>query len=362
MNLEFAPSDDLRRTADVKACGAGSAGVQAAGAGPIRKVRGPGRKGPAKTQEERNAKRNRKSKFKQWMWTVQLDHTPENWAKVLAFFKDKFWTFAAGQAETGEKEGGQHFQVYAEARKLTAWEELKGHLPGFWEPMYQAGSASKCIAYVTKLETSNQEMKFTHGAPEWQAKTGGLMQAIEMIKAGASWKEVSEQCPMPAVMNYAGLTKLIQTRRQAETKMEQMPDVHVWWGQSGSGKSHSVQEAANKWAQENGEKVATSVKWDGSKLTGYSGEGAIIMQEFRGKMPLDNFLQMTDKWADEQRVLYGTQQMNARWIGITSPTHPSKWWTWSGDDKVNQLKRRLTKIYHLKTVHASVGEIKWNDV
>ena len=97
-----------------------------------------------------------------------------------------------------------------------------------------------------------------------------------------------------------------------------------------------------KWEPDNGQ------WWDM-----YDGEEHIIIDEFRGQVPFASLLTLLDRYGCRRPFKGGFTQIQGHTFVLTSPVHPKHWYNpenLKGDESMNQLKRRITKIveYPLK--------------
>lgn len=122
-------------------------------------------------------------------------------------------------------------------------------------------------------------------------------------------------------------------------------DIVVLWGPSGSGKTRKAFEMAG----------VNPYVWDpgmGSWFDGYCGQKSVIMDEFRGQLPLGSLLRLFDRYPMRVQVKGGSVQFVADLIIVTSPKQPEKWYkeVFDNEDTVQQLLRRIVKVEYFPTV------------
>lgn len=109
-------------------------------------------------------------------------------------------------------------------------------------------------------------------------------------------------------------------------------DATVFWGPTGTGKSRKAWELEpdaypkdpnNKW-------------WDG-----YTGEKAVIIDEFRGKIDIAHLLRWFDRYKCNVEVKGGCIALRAQTFYITSNLHPKDWYKDIDLETYDALKRRI---------------------
>lgn len=127
----------------------------------------------------------------------------------------------------------------------------------------------------------------------------------------------------------------------------------VWlWGGAGKGKSTVARslmrniDACDIWT--------SSAKLDYWQQ--YNGQDTVWFDEFRGdKCTFTNLLQILDSTPFECNVKYGSQQLLAKRIVITSSMHPKD--AYSGcAENVNQLLRRIEVIWNIDELYAACAD------
>ena len=127
-----------------------------------------------------------------------------------------------------------------------------------------------------------------------------------------------------------------------------MPDVIVYVGRAGSGKSHychndeAYQASGYKYPVQQIGKVY---------FDGYTGESVIWFDEFGGSvLPFHVFLRLADKYETRVETKGGSVCITGLRKILISTTTPPKFW-WSESRKFNedpyQLWRRLTAVYYI---------------
>lgn len=113
--------------------------------------------------------------------------------------------------------------------------------------------------------------------------------------------------------------------------------VHVFWGDTGTGKSRRAWDEAGLSAYP---KSPSTKFWDG-----YQDQGNVVIDEFRGDIGISHLL----RWLDRYPVLVETKGsgvvLSARTIWITSNLPPTSWYPGLDGDTTSALLRRLNVVH-----------------
>ena len=114
-------------------------------------------------------------------------------------------------------------------------------------------------------------------------------------------------------------------------------EVYLFWGQTGTGKSHKAWEEAtfNAFPKDPNTKF-----WDG-----YSGQENVVIDEFRGSISISHILRWLDKYPVIVEIKGSSVPLKAKKIWITSNLHPKDWYPGLDDETYGALLRRV-KITH----------------
>ena len=259
--------------------------------------------------------------------------------------------------EKGE-EGTQHLQGYCEFSNQKQFETIQNMLEKHhFEPRYKKATARQAADYCKKGEQSKLEWEahnvdgenyglnaivYEWGEMSEQGQRNDLTPACDMIKEGASLKEVARECPETFVRFHKGLLALKQILIEPR---DEIPEVRVYYGSTGTKKSQSAREWLGTAKSANPPYI-----WGpqcGQWFDGYEGQKKAIFEEFRGQLPFGFLLILLDRYDCKVQYKGGMAEFCATQICFTSPVHPSEWYKMEdlhGNEKLDQLLRRITEI------------------
>ncbi len=107
----------------------------------------------------------------------------------------------------------------------------------------------------------------------------------------------------------------------------------MYWGDTGSGKSHRAWEEAGDDAYS---KDPLTKWWDG-----YQGQTNVVIDEFRGVVAVSHLLRWFDKYPCSVETKGGKQPLCAKNIWITSNLAPTAWYPELDAESFRALERRL---------------------
>jgi len=224
--------------------------------------------------------------------------------------------------------GKEHYQGYVEfwrAYDLSVVKQLIGDSTHREE---RHGTALQASDYCKK---DKNYIEF--GVMSRMGHRTDLDRIIHDVENKLSIRDVARNNPAEYIKYHKGVEKyknlLIEPRNW-------VTEVIVLWGKTGCGKSRLAREiTSNYW-------VWTPQR--GSWFDGYEGQEDVIMEEFRGQLPLGMMLSLTDRYECPVQVKGGMVEFCPRKIVITSPKHPKEWYEDCGNDRIDQLLRRVTHV------------------
>lgn len=233
--------------------------------------------------------------------------------------------------ETGAS-GTPHIQGYCELPNALTFSSLKKKLPRSHIEK-RKGTPAQAAEYCKKDESF-----WESGEISKQGKRTDIEQVIEMIDDGNNNRDIAVAEPV----TYFKFHKHINAYRCATLlPRDTQPVVEVFYGPTGTGKSHTARERFKNleyyvWSP-------AQLKW----WDGYTGQKYVIMEEFRSQLPFSYMLSLLDKYEHKVEYKGGIIEFCGIHIIITSPKHPRDWFGnifEHSDDSNMQLLRRISNI------------------
>lgn len=285
-------------------------------------------------------------------------NNPDDIARIEA--KLRAWrgvTYMVYGVEAGEQ-GTQHLQGYCEFSNQKDFETIRKILENHhFEARFKKSTAQQAANYCKKGEQSKAEWEahnidgenygLNAQVTEWgeiseQGKRNDLSPACEMIKEGATMKQVAQEHPEMFVKYNKGLLALKCILLEPR---DEVPEVRVFYGSTGTKKSLSARQWLGFAKSEDPPYVwhPQCEKW----FDGYEGQKKVIFEEFRGQLPFGFLLSLTDRHDCKVQYKGGIMEFVATKICFTSPIHPNEWYKQEdlrGKERIDQMIRRITYI------------------
>lgn len=243
--------------------------------------------------------------------------------------------YCKGQLEIGEG-GYEHWQFivyYKSQQRFGSIRKTLGKSVHI-EPTRSTAAEN----YVWKSETAVAGTQFEFGTKSIKRQSATDWDRIREIAQGG----LGDAAEIPSdifIRCYGSLRNISKDFATPTFRGEQ--SVSVYWGTSGTGKSHRAFE-------ECGEsfylKSPLTKWWDG-----YRGEENIIIDEFRGVVDISHVLKWLDKYPCLVEVKGSQVPLKSKKWWITSNLSPDEWYPNLDTETKNALTRRLSSIEHFNT-------------
>lgn len=261
--------------------------------------------------------------------------------------------YAIGQLEKCPNTGRLHWQVYAELTKPCRISAVKGIFGRRAHIEFRKGSKHQAVEYCTKEDTRVLG-PYSFGETAKPGKRTDIESLHESLKSGKSIKEVSDSS-FELFMRY-------RSSIQAYVLMHQTPrnwkmENYIFWGQTGTGKTHKVYEIAREREMtvyplsQN----ANGTVW----FDGYAGEDIVLIDDFYGWIKVSYLLKLLDKYPMMVQVKGSSLPFVSKVIIFTSNKDPENWYDWTkiGEEVQNAFFRRITKIEYFHEPYIEVREV-----
>lgn len=289
------------------------------------------------------------SKSRNWCFTL---NNPERVDDLGVLFPANV-KYAVWQLEAGAN-GTRHIQGYIELGTCRGLSYVRNLINGaHWE--IRRGTDVQAREYCMK-EESRIAGPWEHGVfvVGRQGMRNDLEEIKEMLDLGKSMIDIYESHFATSARYYKFFDRYnfekMQHRRDA-------PEVYLFIGESGTGKSRFCSEYVN------GEQQYWKPRgpwWDG-----YTGQPVCILDEFYGWLAYDTILRLTDRYPYTVEVKGGHRKFTSTVIFITSNRPPWSWW--EKPKRQDAFSRRIKGITHFsfgtdgvvsKTEFSSIEEYK----
>lgn len=249
--------------------------------------------------------------------------------QLAAFTTRRDFRYAVVADEWGEG-GTPHHQGYVEFTNCVTLSTLKVLIPkGHYEG--RRGTAQQASDYCKKDGNFVEEGTLS----SLPGRRTDIDAAIDAIRAGKRMREVAMEFPGIYVKYHKGLHRFKEMLAEPRSGP---PEVQIYFGPTGSGKSRRARE----WA---GPDAYVWHPQQGSWFDSYENHNNVVFEEFRGQIPFGMLLSLLDRYDCRVQTKGGTTEFNALRIAITSPVHPKFWYkTLEDGDRYDQLERRVSKI------------------
>lgn len=240
--------------------------------------------------------------------------------------------------EVGES-GTPHLQGYLEFSRRMRFGGVRSRLPWLGRAaLFAAKGSRQCNReYCSKDEDIIFDFGLA-GSNSGQSSRSDLHQIREQIDNGVPELEIAEQHFSRWVQYRRAFSAYRQLRHGNDRELRLDLRVKLLWGRAGTGKSRSVyEEEKDLWS------------WPGGAwFDGYSGQQAVLFDDFCGELPLVFFLRVLDIYPIDVPVKGSFVPWRPRRIYITSNKPLSEWYPWVGldDPQLPALTRRIHETIH----------------
>jgi len=244
-------------------------------------------------------------------------------------------TYLVYSLEMG-KEGTRHLQGYIQFAKQISMK--KAHDEPFATAHMETakGSPEQNKAYCTKMDATHLDGPWELGTMKSQGQRTDLAAAAKIILETGDLSKVD-----PIVMLKHG-SNCLKLMALAEPPRRDGMKVITIIGETGIGKSFAAHECYPKmYMPFYGN---SGLWWDG-----YTGQDVVLIEEFRGQVPLQKMLQILDPYPLRVEVKGGAIPARYKLVIITSNTEPQDWYP------DNPLKPEQTRAPERKALLRRLG-------
>lgn len=235
--------------------------------------------------------------------------------------------FATGQKEKGETTGFVHWQVCVAFTKKVSLRAVTSLFGGGVHAELTRSEAA--IAYCNKEESRLSE-PFELGAKPFRRNSRTDWEAVWTSAKSGDLEAI------PANVRVVSYRTIRAIGADFSVCHGMQRTVFVFWGITGSGKSHRAWDEAGVHAYS---KCPRSKFWDG-----YQDQQHVVVDEFRGGIDVAHLLRWTDRYPVRVEIKGSSRPLCATKIWITSNLDPRAWYPDLDYATVEALLRRLTIV------------------
>lgn len=258
-------------------------------------------------------------------------------------FHDAIMRYMIYQRECCPESKRLHWQGYVEMMAPMKFAGVKKLMGDKCHIEKRKGTRDEAKAYCSKEDSRVPGSKTI----EWGTwiKGRGHRSDLDSALQCDSLLDVKEQFPKAFVMYGRGLKEYFTAVGDRKWKTQ----IHVIWGQTGTGKSRMANSEAPKAFQ----KQPNNKWWDG-----YNGHEDVILDDFRPSwFDISYMLNLLDRYPMKVEIKGGSVDFLARRLYITSCMHPSEWT--NSQIELPQLLRRIEKITWLRWGEEKGKKVIW---
>ena len=253
-----------------------------------------------------------------------------DWLKMLSTV-----IYAIIGKETSPSTGHLHLQGFVNVHGLK-WATLKGKLPqGHIE--LAKGTDMQNHDYCSK-----ENIIFEQGVPSTMGKRNDLETIYTDIEGGMQFQSLVLK-HRSSVFRYERIIRSMMANRRRvivdEEEYAQPKDVCIFFGTTGTGKTTAARaEAVGALYQ------VFNPRWFDGYEDGH--HRTLLFDEFNGQHPIEDILQLTDRWPVTREIKGGTTIVHPAKIVFTSNVAPQVWFPSATPSQKAAFFRRVTDIRH----------------
>lgn len=264
---------------------------------------------------------------KYFVYTLN-NYTEDEQQRLQNLTEDDGVSYHVFGREVGER-GTPHLQGYVEFTSRLRLANVKAIISRRAHFELRRGTPKQARDYCIK---DGNFFEYGTLSAVYQGKRTDLDVACELIQSGKRIRDVAESTPTTFVKYSRGL---LQLRRELGKRRDWKPDVKVYWGQPGTGKTRSVyDEESDVYAHPGG-------PW----FDGYDGQETVLFDDFTGScFKIQYLLKLLDRYPMDVPVKGAFTSWTPRRIYFTSNIPFESWYPGARDVHVEALRRRIDTI------------------
>lgn len=274
-------------------------------------------------------------------WTVTINNpisTKDQWLEHL----QPYCKFIILADETGDS-GTPHIQGYIELENRLRFVQVKNLFKALddTEPHVEQAKGNK----KQNIEYCAKDGDFVTYGPydSNQGKRTDLDEIAQSVTEGRTMREVAIAAPATWIRNYRGIKEFEALIQQEPRRYRENFECHFYYGATGAGKTYKAMMDYPKLFKK---PIGKSLWFDNLPI----GCRQVLIDECNGQFPLDQMLQLMDKYEIQVEVKGSHRHLDIDLLILSSNTHPHSWYENFADRDEHALAfcRRLTKVFWFK--------------
>lgn len=236
--------------------------------------------------------------------------------------------YVRGQLERGSNTDYLHWQLLVVFTKPVRLETVRRT---FGDVHAEPSRSSAATEYVWKDDTAIDGTRFEIGKLPFKRSSPRDWDAIWDLARSGQLEAIDRSALVPY---YRTLRTIAADFAKPAFRSV---TARVYWGRTGSGKSHRAWTEAGDDAYS---KDPRTKFWDG-----YQGQTHVIFDEFRGAIDVGHLLRWLDKYPVNVEIKGSSTPLKATDFWFTSNIDPRKWYPDLDEETLNALLRRINIIH-----------------
>lgn len=273
---------------------------------------------------------------KYWCFTLN-NYTPEDRDRLDMLVEKGECSYLVFGDEVGES-GTPHYQGYIEFPRRRRLNQVKALVSPRAHLDRRKGSGIQAAEYCKK---DGRFWEYGSISVPRPGRRTDLDEIRDIIKGGGSLEQVVEEHFGSFARYHRGIKAAFSLLRNPTKKSRDPPEVYVYWGDTGTGKTRSVYDentVEEIW-------VYPGNNW----FDGYIGQSVALFDEFSGSsIALTTLLRILDRYPMTVPVKGDHVNWNPKKVYLTSNLDPSDWYQNAHPQHVAALRRRFTSVRHFQ--------------
>lgn len=261
-------------------------------------------------------------------WCFTINNYTDDHVRNLRTVSEQCEYLVFGR-EVGEQ-GTPHLQGFVSFSKRKSLGPTKKLIGNEAHLECAKGSPAQASAYCKK----DGDFEEFGTCPGGKGKRTDLEKVAKLVQEGTPVREIAKTHPS-AILRYG--SGVLRLRLYFPQERRGAPEVHVFWGRTGAGKTRRVWEFIKDdeiWSH-------PGDKW----FDGYDGHRVVLFDDFDGGwFKLTYLLKLLDRYRFQVPVKCGFTWWEPTHIFITSNIDPNEWYPNARDEHKAALKRRFTNV------------------